>query len=280
MEKKKPAVHETKTSWGGVAQWYDTLLQGEGTYQKDLILPNLLRLVEPKKNEVILDLACGQGFFSREFAKKGARVIGADISKELIAIAKKNSSKTITYYLAAADRLSFVSERSVDVITLILALQNIENVQDVLNECKRVLKPDGELHIVMNHPAFRVPKGSSWGWDPSASSGQAPSTSLKAGEKGVQYRRIDSYLSESKEKIQMHPSASSGRTLKPQDYTTSFHRPLQYYFKAIQKAGLFVARLEEWSSHKKSEPGLRAKAENIARAEIPLFLYFGVRKHI
>ena len=270
MEKKKlsasePSVGGAKTSWDKVAGWYDTLLEGEGTYQKDLILPNLIRLMELKKGGIVLDLACGQGFFSREFAKKGARVIGADISKELIAIAKKNSSKTITYYLAAADRLSFVSERSVDVITLILALQNIENVQDVLNECKRVLKPDGELHIVMNHSGFRVPKGSSWGWDD---------------KEKIQYRRIDSYLSESKEKIQMHPSASSGRTLKPQDYTTSFHRPLQYYFKAIQKAGLFVARLEEWSSHKKSEPGLRAKAENIARAEIPLFLYFGVRKHI
>jgi hypothetical protein len=31
--------------------------------------------------------------------------------------------------------------------------------------------------------------------------------------------------------------------------------------------------MEEWESHKKSQPGPRAKAEDQARKEIPLFLY-------
>ena len=35
-----------KTSWDGVAKWYNDLLHGEGTYQKELILPNLLRLLK------------------------------------------------------------------------------------------------------------------------------------------------------------------------------------------------------------------------------------------
>jgi hypothetical protein len=33
-----------------------------------------------------------------------------------------------------------------------------------------------------------------------------------------------------------------------------------------------VTMLEEWNSHRKSEPGPRAKAEDLARKEIPLFL--------
>ena len=65
-----------KTSWGKVAEWYSDILEKEeGTYQKDLILPNLLRLTDIKKNETVLDLACGQGFFSREFIKLGAKVV-------------------------------------------------------------------------------------------------------------------------------------------------------------------------------------------------------------
>ena len=83
-----------KTAWGKVADWYNDLLEKEaGSYQKTLILPNLLRLLAIKKNETILDLGCGQGFFSREFAKANAKVIGVDIAPELIAIAKKNSAK-------------------------------------------------------------------------------------------------------------------------------------------------------------------------------------------
>lgn len=51
------------------------------------------------------------------------------------------------------------------------------------------------------------------------------------------------------------------------------HRPLQYYFKAQAKAGFAVTRPEEWISHNASDSGHRARDENPARKEIPLFLY-------
>lgn len=254
---------KAKTSWGEVAEWYQQLLSGEGTYQKEVILPNLLRLLEIKREETILDLACGPGFFTNEFYKQGAKVIGADISSELIKIAKKNAPPDIKYFVSSADKLNFLTDKSVDKITIILSIQNIENVSEVFQECARVLKLGGKLFLVMNHPAFRIPKESSWGWDPSAE--------LRTGVRGVQYRRIDRYLSESKVKIQMHPSASSGQG--PGEYTLTFHRPMQFYFKALQKSGFLVSRLEEWNSNKKSEPGPRASAENQARKEIPLFLF-------
>jgi len=249
-----------KTSWGKVAGWYSDLLEKEeGTYQKDLILPNLIRLMDVKKGEMVLDLACGQGFFSRELFKLGAKVIGVDISKELIALAdkigKENKFK-IDYKISPADDLNFIKEKSIDKIVIVLAIQNIENVAGVFKECQRVLKPSGKLFLVLNHPAFRIPKQSSWQWDPSAGSGQA-----------AQYRRIDQYLSESKIEIQMHPGN------KPQEKTISFHRPLQYYFKLLGKNGFAVDRLEEWNSNKKSQPGPRAKAEDKIRKEIPIFMF-------
>ncbi|MEK7590136.1 MAG: class I SAM-dependent methyltransferase [Patescibacteria group bacterium] len=243
---------KAKTSWGEVAEWYQQLLSGEGTYQKEVILPNLLRLLEIKKGEVILDLACGPGFFTNEFSKQGAKVIGADIAFELIKIAKQNSPPDIKYFVSTADKLSFLADKSVDKITIILSIQNIENVSEVFKECVRALKSGGKLFLVMNHPAFRVPKESSWGWDE---------------QNNIQYRRVDSYLFESKVKIQMRPGS------KPDEHTLTFHRPLQFYFKALQKTGFLVSRLEEWNSNKKSEQGPRALAENRARKEIPLFLF-------
>lgn len=59
---------------------------------------------------------------------------------------------------------------------------------------------------------------------------------------------------------------------KMPEKTVSFHRPLQSYFKFLQKSGFAVSRLEEWNSHRKSELGKRSKAEDTARKEIPLFL--------
>lgn len=244
------------TSWGKVANWYNNLIEkDEDSYQKKLILPNLIRLVEAKKGEVIVDLACGQGFFAREFAKLGAKVTGVDISPELIEIAKQD--KTIEYHVSEANKLNFLQNQSVDKVLIILSLQNIENANEVIIEINRILKVKGKLFLVINHPAFRIPKASSWGWD--------------EGRK-IQFRKIDSYLSESKEKIQMHPGD------KPWQQTISFHRPLQYYFKALGKNNLFVSRLEEWSSHKVSEAGPKKEAEDKARHEFPLFLFIEATK--
>ena len=257
-----PMKRPASTSWGNVAGWYDELLSGEGTYQSEVILPNLLRRLGDVKGRKILDLACGQGFFSYEFCCRGAHVTGVDISAELIKIAKKRISPKMNAHLefvtAPADKIPFVPDHSIDRVTIILALQNIENVKGVLSECSRVLKADGTLHLVLNHPAFRVPKASDWGWDDANK---------------TQYRRIDRYLSETKVPIQMHPGD------RPEEMTISFHRPLQTFFKQFEKSGFCVAGLEEWISHKRSDSGPRAKAENRARAEIPLFLYLGLQRH-
>jgi ubiquinone/menaquinone biosynthesis C-methylase UbiE len=244
------------TSWGKVANWYNNLIEkDENSYQRQLILPNLIRLIEAKKGEVIIDLACGQGFFVKEIAKGGAKVIGIDISPELIQIAKQD--KSVEYHVSPAHELNFLQDKSVDKTLIVLSLQNIENVHEVFKEINRVLKLNSKLLLVLNHPAFRIPKASSWGYDET---------------KKIQYRRLDNYLSESREQIQMHPGD------KPWQKTISFHRPLQYYFKSLNKNGFFVSKLEEWSSHKISEMGPKKDAEDKARKEFPLFLFLEATK--
>jgi hypothetical protein len=119
------------------------------------------------------------------------------------------------------------------------------------------LKPNGQLFLVLNHPTFRVPKESSWGWDE---------------EKNIQYRRIDKYLSEARVKIEMHPGDD------PSVHTWSFHRPLQVYVKALAKAGFSVTKLEEWISNRQGPKGRTFSALEQSRKEIPLFLFLGANK--
>jgi len=243
-----------KTSWGGVAGWYDDLLKKDYTYQSEVILPGLLKLMEIKKTDNVLDLACGQGFFSRAFAKLGAKVTGVDISSELIEIAKKQDMQNLNYAVSSADNLPFLKDCSFEKISIILALQNIDNLSGVIKECNRLLKPKGKLYIVLNHPAFRVPRKSDWGFDDKFK---------------IQYRRVEKYLSEFMMNIDMNPGE---KIQKNKVYTVSFHRPLQSYFRSLNAAGLLVSRFEEWVSNKKSQNGPRQKAEDVARKEIPMFM--------
>lgn len=236
------------TSWGNVADWYAGHVEGGDSYHKNVILPNLIRMMDIKVGKRVLDLACGSGFFAHEFYKAGAIVSGIDISPELIEIAQKKYPK-ITFSVGTAKHFAQIPKQSIDIVTIVLAIQNIREVKETLAECARVLIPGGKIYIVMNHPAFRIPGASSWGF-----------------EKSKMYRRIDEYLSEKTIPIEMHPGS------KPHEKTISFHRSLQYYFKLIGNAGLAVTRLEEWISHRKSEAGPRQKEEDRTRKEIPLFM--------
>ena len=119
-----------------------------------------------------------------------------------------------------------------------------------------MLKHKGRFIFVLNHPAFRVLKRTSWGFDESV---------------GMQYRRVDGYLSGAKIAVDMHPGKQGGTK------TVSYHRSMQDFFKALHGAGFAASRLEEWISHKKSGKGPRQKAEDTARKEIPLFMCIEAR---
>jgi len=254
---EKKVVKET--SWGKEAKWYDKMLEENvDTYQAKVILPNIVRILDPKPGEVVVELGCGQGFFSRVIAKSGAKVIGIDIGKELIEIAEKRadqdgiSTKNISFYTASADNAKAVATRSADAVIIILALQNMKNLAGVVAEVKRILKQDGRAILVLNHPAFRVIKNSDWGFDE---------------ETKTQYRKVSKYLSLFEVDIDMHPGDKKINTT-----TKSFHRSLQDYMKSFAKEGLAIVRIEEWISHKESQKGPRQVAEDIARKEIPMFM--------
>lgn len=278
--------NKTETSWGAVAGWYDELLEeSPDSFQAQVILPNLLRILDIKPGMKIIDIACGQGYFSRALAASGAEVVGVDISSELIAAGRGRSPKNVypvrsrpldhksatvtsgqpasngvSFHVASADKLTFAKNNFFDAAVIILSLQNIENISPVLAECSRVLKPKGRLIIALNHPTFRIPQKSSWGWDE---------------KHGKQYRRIDSYLKEYQVRIDMTPGEKDKAKKKT---TLSFHRPLQSYFKFLNKAGFKVFALEEWVSHKKSQKGPRSSEEDRIRKEIPMFLMLQAEK--
>ena len=77
---------------------------------------------------------------------------------------------------------------------------------------------------------------------------------------------MDLYASEISIPLMTPPVSGSG------GYTLTYHRPLQTYVQALAGAGLHIDMLEEWASHKTSEPGKRSRGENRARTEFPLFM--------
>lgn len=243
------------TSWEQSAQWYDHAVGKKGHfYHQTVIIHALLKLLKLPKDSKLLDLGCGQGVIARALPKE-VDYLGVDLSPTLIEEAKRRSS----HRFMVADVSLPLKKVPCDFShgCIVLALQNIESVDGVLQNLSYHLKPAGQAVIVLNHPCFRIPRQTSWGIDAT---------------KKLQYRRIDRYLSPLKIPIQTHPSQTS------QSPTTwSFHRSLSDYSQSFLKAGFVIEEIQEWTSTKESM-GKHRKMENFARTEFPLFLSFRLLK--
>jgi ubiquinone/menaquinone biosynthesis C-methylase UbiE len=247
-----PNKEFVSTDWGNVADWYDQHVGESGSeYHRQVVIPGAVKLLAARTGEHVIDVACGQGVLCRVLQTQGVSVTGVDAAVELIRAARQHGPGEIEYILGDARELAGIGAEKFDAAACVLAIQNIHPLGPVFGAVARVVKPGGRFVIVMMHPCFRGAKETGWGWDEKAK---------------VQYRRTDRYLIPRKTPIVTHPGSN------PDQYTWTFHRPIEAYVKAMRQGGFLVDALEEWPSHRKSTSGPRAAAENKAREEIPMFL--------
>ena len=91
------------------------------------------------------DLCCGTGDLAIALEERGARVVAADFSGEMLAVAARKGVRR----LAGADclRLPFRNE-SFDLVTVAFGARNLADLDAGLQEMLRVLKPGGRLGVL------------------------------------------------------------------------------------------------------------------------------------
>lgn len=153
----KEMKHDSSTiAWNQMGdEWFELAQTGEA--RNCFIMPNMLKFMGDVKGKRILDLGCGEGGYSRELAKRGARLVSVDCSKKAIDYAVKLSKEEelkIKHYVRNSNDLFDIDSETFDIVLCSMMLMDCEDLDGTLKEAVRVLKPGGRLFASVLHPCF------------------------------------------------------------------------------------------------------------------------------
>ena len=253
----KPAdrfdAQSVRASWDDAA---DAYAQGQSSgrdyYRYEFFGPAQVALCGDVRGKRLLDVGCGNGYFSREMAHRGARVTGIDLSARMIEHAKRHEADAplgIEYQvLDAAALANSFAPRSFDMATSCLALQDIPSVAKVFQGVRSLLRPGGRFVASIAHPCsdtpFRV-------WE-------------RDGSGNKRWLCIDRYFDQGPLQYSWSGWGS--------DFTTeAIHATLEQWVDWILEAGFELRGLRE---PRPTEAALRARPDLEDASRVPYYLFF------
>jgi ubiquinone/menaquinone biosynthesis C-methylase UbiE len=132
-----------------VSRAYDEVSRGRLFRVMRFVIFRELKHCRP--DGVTLDIGCGPGYVTQEVARRfpDAKVIGLDISREMLQIAAEHTgnSSRIDFWQADGETLPF-KDASVDLVVSTGALHHLRDGKQAFEEVYRVLKPGGEFILL------------------------------------------------------------------------------------------------------------------------------------
>ncbi len=142
--------HQEIAKFEAVAsRWWD--LEGEF---KPLHQLNPLRLAWIEEYSAglfgkrILDVGCGGGILSESMARQGAHVLGLDMGKEPLQVARLHALESgveVNYRQDTVEALAEELPGHFDVVTCMEMLEHVPDPASVVRACARLAKPGGQL---------------------------------------------------------------------------------------------------------------------------------------
>ncbi|HEY6232359.1 MAG TPA: class I SAM-dependent methyltransferase [Pyrinomonadaceae bacterium] len=112
-----------------------------------------IELMRLSSDAHVLDIGCGSGWAVRLMAEKArnGRVVGIDISDEMIRLARETSASfsNVEFQVASAEKLPFVDNNFTDAFSM-ESLYYYGDMAAALREIRRVLKPGGQFVTVVD----------------------------------------------------------------------------------------------------------------------------------
>ncbi len=210
--------NKVQQDWNTHSDWWVAeFTDGVDPEYEEQILPMVVERLGGKNR--ILDLGTGEGQVARALSSTGSNVVGIDPFLQQVVVAQERAGGP-GYGVGSAANMPIASH-SVDAVVACLVFEHIDDVDEVIADVARVLKPGGTFLFLLNHPLLQTP-GSGWIDD-------------QILDPPEQYWRLGDYLDE----------AVTMEEVSKDVFVRFIHRPLHRYLNALADAGLTLRRMDE-----------------------------------
>jgi 2-polyprenyl-3-methyl-5-hydroxy-6-metoxy-1,4-benzoquinol methylase len=251
-------ARQAHEAWEEKATFWDEAMGEGNAFQRVLVGPATERLLGVRTGETVLDVACGNGVFSRRLAELGAGVVATDFSEKFIELARARTERAgygeaVEYLVADATdegRMLALGEGRFDAAVCNMALMDMPSIDPLIRALRRLLKPGGRFVFSVQHPAFN-----------------SNAVRLLLEEEDRDGTLIETYSIKVTGYLHVPPGKGAGMPGEPVPHPY-FHRTLSELFGACFGAGFVVDGVEEPTFPKPeegSQPPTRALSwENFA----------------
>ena len=126
-------ARQAQEAWEKKASFWDESMGEGNAFQRVLIGPATERLLEVRQGVTVLDVACGNGLFSRRLAELGASVVATDFSEMFVELARARTQRAgygdaVEYLVVDAtdeERMLALGEERFDATVCNMALMDI-----------------------------------------------------------------------------------------------------------------------------------------------------------
>jgi len=117
------------------------------------VLQPLLKILSEKKDRVILDLGCGNGWLANHLVETGYNAYGTDASVSGIEIAKKRNSDRFFLQDLSKDKLPLVlQDIKFNTIISTEVIEHLYQPKEYLDFCKKILVQNGGGELILTTP--------------------------------------------------------------------------------------------------------------------------------
>jgi 2-polyprenyl-6-hydroxyphenyl methylase/3-demethylubiquinone-9 3-methyltransferase len=128
-------------------RWWDPESEFRPLHQINPLRLGWIEGLVPLAGKQVVDIGCGGGILSDSMARKGANVLGIDLSAKALRVAQLHaleaSTANVRYQEISAEALALEHPGEFDVVTCMEMLEHVPDPSSVVRACRALVKPGG-----------------------------------------------------------------------------------------------------------------------------------------